>query len=96
MTATAFGRCRRCRRVERFVCTGKFRVNASRSLIDVWLLFRCWRCGTGVRVPMVERVPMSRIRSQDLNAFRENDSVTTADLQGNVALLRQAGLFVKA
>ena len=92
MAATAYGRCNRCRRVCRFECTGKFRVNASRNLIDVWLLFRCLRCRAVVKVPIVERISVLRIPRQDLEAYRDNDASMASRLQADVAVLRKVGL----
>jgi hypothetical protein len=92
MAATASGRCNRCRRVSRFECTGKFRVNASRNLIDVWLLFRCLRCQTVVKVPIVERTSVLRIPRKDLEAYLDNDASTASRLEADIALLRKAGL----
>ncbi len=96
MAANAFGRCRRCRRVRQFVCTERFRVNASKKVIDVWLLFRCWRCGALVKVPVLERVHVSRIARADLEAYRDNDSGMASRVQHDVALLSKVGLFVSA
>lgn len=37
--------CAHCARVSSFLCSERFRVNASGGLLDVWLLYRCAVCG---------------------------------------------------
>ncbi len=36
-----FRRCARCGKKREFVNSGKFRVNVSGNLLDVWLIFKC-------------------------------------------------------
>ena len=96
MAASAFGRCVRCRRRSGFVCTNRFRVNANQRVIDVWLLFSCERCGSRTRIPILERVPVSKISRQDLGAFHRNDAQMATRLGRDVALLGRAGLSTRA
>lgn len=68
-----FKYCPRCRASQCFRCAHKFRVNANRKFIDVWLLFDCSRCGNTAKLPVVQRVPVSRIGRSRLRAFEAND-----------------------
>ena len=38
-------RCGGCGKKMVFECAGKFRVNANGRRLDVWLIYRCQRCG---------------------------------------------------
>lgn len=95
MAPSAYGTCIRCRRRRRFICTNRFRVNANKHLIDVWLLFYCERCGAKTRVPVVARVPVSKIHQQDLDAFHRNDLQMAARVQWDITILRLAGLSIR-
>ena len=84
-------RCRRCRCPRRFRCTSKFRVNANGKSIDAWLLFDCSSCGATAKVPVLERVAVSRIDGTRLQAFETNDPDEVTAAARDVALLRRAG-----
>jgi hypothetical protein len=86
--------CARCRSQRRFRCTGKFRVNANRKFIDVWLLYDCARCGDTAKLPVLERVPVSRVDGSRLRAFLANDTAEAAVVARDRALLRRAGFSV--
>jgi hypothetical protein len=59
-------------------------------------MFYCERCGARIKVPIVERVPVSRISQQDLDAFHRNDVQMAARLGRDMAVLRRAGLSGRA
>jgi hypothetical protein len=84
-------RCPRCGCQRRFRCTGKFRVNANGKLVDIWLLFDCCTCGTTAKLPVLERVPASRVGRSRLQAFYDNDPDRALTATRDVALLRRAG-----
>jgi len=84
-------RCQRCRFPCRFRCTGKFRVNANGKSIDVWLLFDCCSCGSTAKLPVLERVAVSRIGRTRLQAFETNDPDEATAAASDAALLRRAG-----
>ena len=87
-------RCLRCRRPRRFRCTSKFRVNANGKSIDVWLLFDCCSCGATAKLPVLERVAVSRIGQARLQAFETNDFDEVTAAAADVALLRRAGFTI--
>ena len=65
--------CRRCDRKSLFVCTEKFRANAQKKRLDVWLIYRCQRCGQTWNRPVYERRPVADIDRATLQAIAEND-----------------------
>ena len=84
-------RCQCCRCPRRFRCTNKFRLNANGKSIDVWLLFDCCSCGTTAKLPVLERVAVSKIGRARLHAFETNDPCEVTAAAGDATLLRRAG-----
>lgn len=87
--------CPHCRCPRRFRCAYKFRVNANRKLIDVWLLFDCCHCGGTAKMAVIERSPVSRIEPSLLQAFEANDPHQALALACDPALLKRAGFSVE-
>jgi hypothetical protein len=72
-------RCRTCPSEEHRT-QGKFRVNANRKLLDVWLLARCARCDDTIKLTVLERAPVRSIEPAMLDRFYDNDSALAAEL----------------
>ena len=49
-------RCGRCGKKQTFVTTGKFRVNANKNKVDIWLIYQCARCRHTLNIPVYERI----------------------------------------
>jgi hypothetical protein len=60
----------------------------------VWLLFDCRSCGATAKLPVLERVAVSRIDRARLRAFEANDRDQVAATARDVALLRRAGFTI--
>ena len=67
-------RCRTCPSTE-YRTQGRFRVNANRKLLDIWLLALCVRCGGTVRLTVLERVPVRSIEPTMLGGFHDTARV---------------------
>ncbi len=52
---------------------GRFRVNANRKLLDVWLLVRCTACDRTSKLTVRERAPVSSFDPAELDGYRGND-----------------------
>jgi hypothetical protein len=52
---------------------GRFRVNANRKLLDVWLLVRCVSCDRTSKLTVHERTPVSSFDPAELHGYRVND-----------------------
>lgn len=72
-------RCHACAS-ERFRAAGKFRVNAHRKLIDVWLLVLCAGCGETVKLTVLERADVRAVRPDLLDRLHANDLALAAEL----------------
>lgn len=86
--------CPRCNSRRCFRCAYKFRVNANKKLVDVWLLFSCIRCNQTARLPVIERLPASRVGRTNLRAFEDDDRQLAVAAASNRTLLRRAGFSV--
>ncbi len=70
--------CPRCKTRRGFVSSGKFRVNAQKKRIDVWLIFRCTGCGDRWNWPVHERRPVGALDPAELGALMRNDPALAA------------------
>ena len=68
-------RCSRCA-CERFESSGNFRVNANGSHIDVWLIYRCAKCGATWNIDILTRERAKSIPNELYRAFTDNDAET--------------------
>ncbi len=78
-------RCRTCPSTE-YRTQGRFRVNANRKLLDVWLLALCVQCGRTVKLTVLERVPVRRVDPPMLRGFHGNAPALAAKLLADPAL----------
>ena len=62
-----------CGHKTRFVNTGRFRVNANGSRLDVWLIYQCEKCKHTYNIPILERVRPEKIAKEDYALFLAND-----------------------
>jgi len=51
----------------------KFRTNAQKKRIDVWLIYRCERCSETWNLPILERVAIADLAPDRFEAFARND-----------------------
>lgn len=65
--------CGNCGGTSRFVCSGKFRVNANGNQVDVWLIYHCERCGKTWNMEVASRVQPRRLGGELLERFSQND-----------------------
>ena len=67
---------RRCARCEanRFASSNKFRINANKKILDVWLIFKCIACDYTLNVSIFSRKSTKKIDRILLERFHKNDS----------------------
>jgi hypothetical protein len=66
-------RCAGCAALSTFEPTGRFRVNANRKTLDVWLLLRCLACRRVLKATVVERASVRSIPRALLDGYQRND-----------------------
>lgn len=65
--------CSRCAGEMPFACSMKFRTNAQKKRIDVWLIYRCAACEEVWNLPILERVATNDIAPDAFEAIAHND-----------------------
>ena len=56
----------------------KFRTNAQKKRIDVWLIYRCDRCNETWNLPILERVAIGDLAPDRFEAFARNDGAVVS------------------
>ena len=72
--------CANCTVPSTFEPTGRFRVNANRKLLDVWLLLSCGTCGRSLKATVVERSAVRSISPALLRRYQRNDPLLVAEV----------------
>lgn len=57
----------------RYYCSEKFRINAQKKNIDVWLIYRCTKCDSTCNITIFSRTRTESIPKDLLNKLLEND-----------------------
>jgi hypothetical protein len=84
--------CPGCKRLGRFACSSRFRLNFNGKLGDVWLLYRCDSCDHAYGLEIVERTPVGRIDPELLYRATENDECLAAEYARDLPLLKRNGV----
>ena len=72
-----------------FVNTGKFRVNANGSRVDVWLIYQCEKCKHSLNLTVYERTKPDRISSEEYQLFLDNDEALAIKYGSDKAFLKR-------
>ncbi|KAB1228730.1 DUF1062 domain-containing protein [Chryseobacterium viscerum] len=59
---------------ERFYCSDKFRLNAQKKNIDIWLIYRCVKCSNTYNMTVFSRIRTESISKEIFNKFSENNT----------------------
>lgn len=58
---------------DKFYCSNKFRVNAQKKNLDVWLIYRCVECDSTYNLTILSRTKPELIKKDLFLKFSEND-----------------------
>lgn len=64
--------CSRCNEETPFLCRERFRINAQKGLLDVWLLYRCPHCGLAGRWRVHRRIPARELGTRGLEDYQRD------------------------
>lgn len=81
-------KCARCGRKMIFVNTRRFRVNANKNKLDVWLTYQCKKCRHTLNIPIYERVAPQKIPRELYEGFLANDEKLAIHYASNAALFK--------
>lgn len=79
--------CGSCNATTPFINSGRFRTNAQKKRLDIWLIYRCAVCDETWNMPIIERFPAALIPSDQLQCFMRNDPVTATRHAFDLSLL---------
>ena len=65
-------KCNRCGN-SRFYCSDKFRMNAQKKSLDIWLIYKCSACDSTYNATILSRTKPENINKELLTMFMEND-----------------------
>ncbi|EKQ56811.1 MULTISPECIES: DUF1062 domain-containing protein [unclassified Clostridium] len=65
--------CPKCNQKTNYINTEKFRVNANKNSIDVWLIHQCEKCKSTWNMTIYERINPVDINNQEYGKFLTND-----------------------
>lgn len=68
-------KCNQCNS-DRFQCSDKFRLNAQKKNIDIWLIYRCVKCSNTYNMTVFSRIRTESISKEIFRKFSENNVET--------------------
>ena len=81
--------CPKCRGHAAFACSGKFRTNAQKQRLDIWLIYRCAACDTTWNYPLLERRAVRDVDPLLLAAIAHNSADVARRFAFDVVRLRR-------
>lgn len=85
-----------CGGKKKFFSTEKFRVNANKKNLDVWLIYTCEKCGHTYNLPILKRVNPLDIPTWKLDAFLNNDMELANLYSKNASLIKKYSEIAKS
>lgn len=64
--------CKKCYKKSRFSCSKKFRVNAQRKALDIWLIYNCLDCNTTWNARVYSHISPQLLNPAQLEGFQQN------------------------
>lgn len=66
-------KCPKCGEKTDYISTGKFRINANKNSIDVWLIYQCEKCKTSWNMDIYDRIKAGSLDNEEYKRFSENE-----------------------
>ena len=92
LSAPTVGRyCKHCMTKTQYVPSGRFRVNANRKALDIWLIYKCGKCRTTWNLAIYSGIHPHSLPPNQLNGFLLNASELAMKYSTDIALIKQNG-----
>ena len=65
--------CSKCNKKMEYYCSEKFRMNGNHTRIDIWLIYKCSKCDTTLKLTIDKGIKPHDISSELFNQFTHND-----------------------
>lgn len=78
--------CPKCNEKSSYINTERFRVNANKSNIDVWLIYQCEKCKSTWNMTIYERIKPYDIDKYEYEKFLSNDKELAREYAFNLSI----------
>lgn len=78
--------CPKCNEKVNYINSEKFRVNANKNNIDIWLIYKCEKCKSTWNMTIYERVKPCNISKQEYAGFLSNDIELAREYAFNLSI----------
>ncbi|GKU25178.1 DUF1062 domain-containing protein [Clostridium folliculivorans] len=65
--------CPKCNEKTNYINSEKFRINANKNSIDIWLIYKCEKCKSTWNMTIYERIKPCNVSKHEYNRFLSND-----------------------
>ncbi|MCL2839314.1 MAG: DUF1062 domain-containing protein [Defluviitaleaceae bacterium] len=72
-TPTIIRHCSKCNRKMDFYCSEKFRTNSNQTRSDIWLIYKCEKCDTTLKLAIKKGIKPSDLPKERFDKFTNND-----------------------
>ena len=88
-------KCGPCGKKMTFISTRRFRVNANKNKLDVWLIYQCKKCKHTLNIPIYERVSPQKIPKELYEGFLANDEELALRYAADPALFKNKNFVLE-
>lgn len=88
-------KCARCGRKMTFISTRRFRVNANKNKLDVWLIYQCKKCKHTLNIPIYERTAPQKIPGELYEGFLANDEQLAVRYASDAVLFKRKNFVIE-
>jgi len=78
-----------------FYCSEKFRMNGNHTRIDIWLIYKCSKCDTTLKLTIDKGIKPHDISSELFDSFTNNDTKLAWDYAFNREFLKKNDCVVE-
>ncbi|SFC87976.1 DUF1062 domain-containing protein [Clostridium uliginosum] len=78
--------CPKCNEKARYINSEKFRVNANKNSIDIWLIYQCEKCKSTWNMTIYERIKPYDINKDEYEKFLSNDKELAREYAFNLSI----------
>ena len=84
--------CKKCGKKTKFSCSEKFRVNAQRRALDIWLIYNCLDCDTTWNARVYSHVSPQSLNPTLLEGFQKNSPSLVEEYAMDIDFLYRNGV----
>lgn len=78
--------CPKCNQKSHYINSGKFRVNANKNNLDIWLIYQCEKCKSTWNMTIYERIKPNDINKYEYEKFLSNDKELAREYAFNLSV----------